>query len=153
MVSTIGQVTAALLEEIVSRCQVLSSSSMILMVTREAGLIGQSAICPLSTVPQNIRGRVAQNLFILSQYAIWNKNINKKNKPQKFPLFIHVFARLHKRFGCTHCNWRLANNRFSLIGQKSHLDFMVGFKHYFKYWGLLITNHNQQIFHFSPIGK
>ena len=113
MVSTIGQVTAALLEEIVSRCQVLSSSSMILMVTREAGLIGQSAICPLSTVPQNIRGRVAQNLFILSQYAIWNKN-----KPQKFPLFIHVFARLHKRFGCTHCNWRLANNRLSLIGKK-----------------------------------
>ena len=88
MVSTIGQVTTALLEEIVSRCQVLSSSSMILMVTREAGLIGQSAICPLSTVPQNIRGRVAQNIFVLSQYAIWNKNINKTNKPQKFPLFM-----------------------------------------------------------------
>ena len=139
MVSTIGQVTAALLEEIVSRCQVLSSSSMILMVTREAGLIGQSAICPLPTVPQNIRGRVAQNLFILSQYAIWNKNINKKNKPQKFPLFMFSQGYI-KDFGCTLCNRQLANNRFSLIGKKSYLDFMVGFKHYFKYWGLLITN-------------
>ena len=93
MVSTIGQVTAALLEEIVSRCQVLSSSSMILMVTREAGLIGQSAICPLSTVPQNIRGRVAQNLFILSQYAIWNKNINKKNINRNFHFFYFSFMR------------------------------------------------------------
>ena len=92
MVSTIGQVTAALLEEIVSRCQVLSSSSMILMVTREAGLIGQSAICPLSTVPQNIRGRVAQNLFILSQYAIYGTKTLTRKTNHRNVHFLSMFS-------------------------------------------------------------